>query len=98
MNLHELEGGLWVLDLDRRTYAALSRDGSYWHLIRPRRAEDAQAGAWREVGVLMCNCAGAQRHGRCYRVEEAEKFERQLDDSAWGLAPSPLERVPEPVA
>lgn len=56
---------LTILDARRRTYAALSHDGTYWHLISPFAGD----------GELVCTCAGGRQHGRCWRLDQAIAFE-----------------------
>lgn len=68
---------LTILDADRRFYAGLSRDGTYWHVIEPLQADvlGVDAEVIRPAGLLSCRCKGATFHGSCYRVEQAEAFE-----------------------
>lgn len=78
---------LVVLDADRRLYAALSRDGSTYHLIQPARLDDPRVGdGLRQAGQLVCTCQGGTFHGTCYRTKEAERFEGEQADQA--AAPS----------
>lgn len=78
---------LVVLDASRRTYAALSRDRSYWHLIHPLPVDlvDADGAVIRRVGSLTCTCAGGSFRGECYRTKQAAAFEagQGLPDPAW---------------
>ena len=70
---------LIVLDAERRTYAGLSREGDYYHLVRPIRDDEPGVAEGNVVaGELTCCCAGAIYHGRCYRIDEARAFERSL--------------------
>jgi len=81
---------LTILDAGRRLYAALSRDGSYWHVVEPLQADvlGLDAGVIRPAGRLGCRCKGATFHGTCYRVEQAEAFEvGDLRQAAPILAP-----------
>lgn len=83
---------LVVLDADRRLYAALSHDESYYHLIRPLRAEDYQVrDGLKHVGELGCDCIGFNTHGHCYQAAAAIAFEGELADQAAG--PTWLGRV-----
>jgi hypothetical protein len=76
--------GLHVLDFERHTYMALSRDGTYWHLIRP-----AQEGEWvvrqglRAIGQLACTCDGGRTRGTCYQTARAEAYEAWMADEAF---------------
>lgn len=96
MNSRELKNGLVIFDEARRTYAALSRDGSYWHVIQP--ATEATAKAFEyvgddgltvrpvESGQLICTCAGGRFHRHCYRLDQAEAFEAsRAIEVDWGL-------------
>lgn len=82
------DSGLHILDQDRRTFMALSRDESYWHLIRPVRAEDpgVAEGNVRE-GDLTCSCLGGVYRGDCYRIRQAEAFEREMAEAAFWAEP-----------
>lgn len=62
----EVGDALTILDASRRTYAGLSRDGQYWHLIAPFAGVE---------GVLVCTCKGGRTHGRCWRMHQAIAFE-----------------------
>jgi hypothetical protein len=86
-----LDNGLVVFDLERRTFAGLSHEGDYWHLIRPGRPDDLRVVNGRDgVGELACSCAGGQLKGRCWRLAQAVEFERALaEQRAWGLEPVP---------
>lgn len=67
---------LVCLDAERRLYAGLSRDRTYWHIIQPLPLEDPRVGdGLRKAGELGCTCPGGVYHGRCYRVGQAEAFE-----------------------
>jgi hypothetical protein len=88
-----VEDALVVLDATRRTYAGISRDGSYWHLIQPARLGDPRVtDGIRQVGQLVCTCRGGTFHGTCYRIDEAERLEGGMrdpvDDAASWLATS----------
>jgi hypothetical protein len=78
---------LVVLSASRRTYAAVSRDQTYLHLIQPVQVEliDPDGTVLKRVGQLTCTCAGGQFRGTCYRVAQAEAFEAGLGlpDPAW---------------
>lgn len=82
-----LGDNLVVLSASRRTYAAPSRQGDYFHLIQPVAVElvDADGTVLKRVGQLTCSCPGGQFRGHCYRVAQAEAFERGqgLPDPAW---------------
>src|SRR6185369_17638251 len=51
---------LTILDAGRRLYAALSRDGTYWHVVSPLQADrlDAEGNVVRAAGALSCICKG----------------------------------------
>jgi len=68
---------LTILDAGRRLYAALSRDGTYWHVVSPLQADrlDAEGNVVRAAGALSCICKGATFHGTCYQQMNAEAFE-----------------------
>jgi hypothetical protein len=69
-------GILYVVDERRRVYAALSRDGSYLHLIRPLRDEDYRVRhEGGRIGALACDCVGFSTHGKCYMASAAIAFE-----------------------
>jgi hypothetical protein len=78
---------LVVLDASRRTYAALSRDRAYWHLVHPLPVDlvDPDGTVVKRVGALTCTCGGGIYRGTCYRVAQAEAFEagQGLPDPAW---------------
>jgi DNA (cytosine-5)-methyltransferase 1 len=78
---------LVILSASRRTYAALSRDGSYLHVVQPLQVElVAEDGTvLQRVGSLTCSCKGGQFRGACYQVARAEAFEagQGLPDPAW---------------
>lgn len=75
---------LVIVSARLRIYAALSRDGTYAHLIRPARSTDLRVVEGRaRVGDLMCDCIGSATHGRCYQQMNAEAFER-ADHEALG--------------
>jgi hypothetical protein len=82
---------LVVLDEGRRLYAALSRDGSYWHVVQPGfELTDGDGNVVRAEGELVCSCKGGTFHGRCYRIDQAKAFEAgRADVVAW---------LPEPQA
>lgn len=93
-SIAERTGALVVLDEARRTYAGLSRDGSYWHLIQPGlvNAVHPETGEIVKLaGELVCTCKGRTFHGSCYRLSEALALEeRQADEAAmpkWAPAP-----------
>lgn len=97
MKAVEAGNGLVVLDADRRTYAGLSRDGTYWHLIQPASEATVKALEYEDanglrvqpvaLGQLICTCAGGRFHRHCYRTEQAEAFERsRASEVDWGLA------------
>jgi hypothetical protein len=103
MNLKPLElpdTGLIVLDLDRRTYAGLSHDGTYWHLLQAATAEQAKSFDYVgddgltvspvRAGDLICSCPGGRWRRHCYRLDEARAFERSIEEEArWGDLPEP---------
>lgn len=81
-----LANGLVVLDAERRTYMALSRDETYWHLIRPLRADDPAVtaeNATARAGDLTCCCPGGAFRGNCYRLEQARAYELAQADGDW---------------
>lgn len=80
-----LANGIVVLDYDRSTYMALSREGDYWHQMRPGVASDwVVREGHRRVGQLICNCESGRVRGACYRVSQAEAYEaEQADERAW---------------
>jgi hypothetical protein len=70
---------LIVFDASRRTYVGLSRDGSYWHVVRPTTRDDRGVRAIEEPGrpttydpPLVCSCPARKP---CYRVAEAIAYE-----------------------
>ena len=77
---------LVVLDVNRRLYAGLSRDGAYWHAVHPaatdlRNADDLVV---RREGQLVCTCKGSAFRGTCWRTQQAEALEAGRADSlAW---------------
>lgn len=77
LSIEDLDDALVVLSTKRRLYAASSRDGTYFHLIRPARATDPRVIESRaKVGDLMCDCIGSTTHGRCYQQMNAEAWEK----------------------
>ena len=67
---------LYVLDVERRYYAGLSRTGSYLHLIRPLRDEDYRVRhEGGRIGALACDCVGFSTHGHCYQATAAAAHE-----------------------
>ena len=78
--------GLVLFDLERRTYLGLSRDESYWHVVRPLRADDPGVAEGNvQVGDLTCCCAGGTFKGHCYRIAQAIAFERErASELRWG--------------
>jgi len=72
---------LVCVDLERRVYLGLSRDGDYLHLVHPRGFE--QLGEDGEVvGLatdLVCTCRGSIFQGKCYQTERAVAIEAELD-------------------
>lgn len=84
---------LVVLDADRRLYAGLSRDESYYHLIQPAQFDvtDGDGNIVRPAGMLACTCRGFQAHGHCYQATAAIDFEGEQADQA--AAPSWLRPV-----
>ena len=64
-------------DPGRRTWVAVSRDGSYNHLVHPVDAHDLRVERGvRRVSELTCECTGGRVHGTCYVVAAAEARER----------------------
>lgn len=87
--LGHLKTDLVVLDADRRLYAGLARDGSYYHVVQPARRDDPRVGdGLRRAGQLVCSCNGGMFRGTCYRVEEAERFEAHMDGPVWLESPA----------
>ena len=79
-------GDLVVLDVNRRLYAGLSRDGAYWHAVHPAAVDlvNADGAVVRHAGELVCTCKGSAFRGTCYRVAQAEALEAGRADSlAW---------------
>jgi len=78
---------LVILSASRRTYAALSRDGSYVHVVQPRAVDlVAEDGTVIErIGELTCSCLGGLYRGTCWRTKQAAAFEagQGLPDPAW---------------
>jgi hypothetical protein len=68
---------LVVLDEERRLYAGLSRDESYWHVVAPLQLEilGRDGEVIRAIGQLSCRCKSGVVRGTCYRVVEAEAIE-----------------------
>jgi len=79
---------LTILDAERRTYAGLSHDGTYWHLIAPFAGE----------GNLVCTCVGGRTHGRCWRMSQAIAFEAGDARQATHLLAPPAWQGPDPRA
>lgn len=96
MNGLELSNGLVVLDEARRLYVALSRDGSYYHVIQPATEVAAKSFEYTSdegllvqpvaPGELICTCAGGRFHRHCYRTGQAETFERERASGLQRLA------------
>ncbi len=80
--VHAAPNGLVVLDEDRRTYMAISRDGSYYHLIQ---AADAEHPLVRDqlarVGQLVCSCPGGRFRAQCYRLAQANAHEASIREA-----------------
>jgi len=78
---------LVVLDMSRRLYVGLSRDGTYYHVVAPLPVDlvDVNGTVLRRVGTLACTCPGGTYRGTCYRQQQAEAFEagHGLPDPAW---------------
>lgn len=67
---------LIVLDASRRTYMALGRGGSHYHLIAPLEQWHPLVGdGRRHAGQLGCTCQAGTFRGTCYQVSRAEAFE-----------------------
>jgi hypothetical protein len=92
--------GLIVLDVDRRTYIGLSRDGTYWHMVQAATPEMAKAYEFVNAdgmtvspvatGDLVCSCPGGRFRQHCYRIDQAKEFERSIEEEArWGDLPEP---------
>ena len=63
-------------DPARRTWLALSRDGTYWHVVTPARDDDfIVRDGLRRAGELTCSCDGGRYRGTCYVVKAAEAAE-----------------------
>jgi hypothetical protein len=56
---------LIVLDAERRLYAGISKDETYYHVIQPDQVS----------GQLVCTCKAETFRLRCYRVSQAEQLE-----------------------
>jgi hypothetical protein len=78
---------LVIASASRRTYLAVSRDGSYLHCVHPLPVDlvDADGTVIRRVGTLTCTCAGGTFRGECYRTKQGAAFEagQGLPDPAW---------------
>jgi hypothetical protein len=80
--------GFVFADLERRTFVALSRDNSSYHLIHPVAPDDIRVTGIggnpgiMTAGLLTCECKGGRYRGRCYQVEKAEAALRQAGMSA----------------
>lgn len=73
-----------LADFGRRTFLALSRDGSYWHFVHPVAANDLRVTGLVEgdgtarfkpltaTGALVCECPGGRMRGACYVVRAAQ--------------------------
>ena len=71
--------GLIALDLERRTYAAINRAGTRYHLLQPLEANHPLVvDGKRQAGQLGCTCAGGVFNGSCYQIMEAEAYEATL--------------------
>lgn len=85
-------------DLRRRTFAALSRDGSYYHLVHPVAADDfrvTREDSTVKPGDLVCECAGGRNRGTCYKTKEAIAAlpaEPETDESWFERSPEFYER------
>lgn len=92
----DLADAFVLLDSNRRLYAALSRDETYWHVVSPLQADrvDGDGNILRAAGQLSCVCKGATFHGTCYQVMTAEAIERA---DASGIT-RPPELGPDPRA
>lgn len=82
-------------DPGRRTWLALSKDGSYFHVVTPT-PDDAQliVDGLRRIGQLSCSCAGGRYRGSCYVTVAAEAIEAAALSSGeaeptWFDAPAP---------
>jgi len=71
-------------DPARRTWLAVSKDASYYHVVTPT-PDDAQliTDGLRHKGQLSCTCAGGRYRGTCYVVVSCEAIESAA------AAPSP---------
>lgn len=70
-------------DPARQTFAAVSRDGSYYHLVHPADPTDIRVRGWSRdgevvlepkvaAGQLVCECPSGRVRGTCYVVEAAK--------------------------
>ena len=72
----DLGNGLWIFDRRARSYLGLSRDGTYWHHVRPARMDDPVVGdGLVKAGDLTCDCVAGKFGRACHRVKEARAFE-----------------------
>jgi len=72
-------------DPARRTWLALSKDGTRYHFVHPIEADDIRVlDGLRRAGELTCECAGGRFRGACYVVRAAE-------EGPWPVAPSEAE-------
>lgn len=68
---------LVVFDAHRRTYLGLSRDGRYYHCVRPARPDDPTVQDGKLVaGELTCSCPAGVFARRCYWTQLAEALEQ----------------------
>jgi hypothetical protein len=91
---------LHILSIEYRLYIGLSRDGSYLHVIAPRQADvqDSDGIVVHAIGELACTCAGGTFHGSCYRLRQAEAYEKgdAIEEAWFGVPIAPeteLERM-----
>jgi hypothetical protein len=75
--------GFVFADLERRTFVALNREQTAYHLIHPAADDDQRVrDGLLTAGLLTCECRGGRFRGRCYQVEKAEAALRQAGMSA----------------
>jgi hypothetical protein len=76
-------GDFVFADLERRTFVALNREQTAYHLIHPVAEDDQRVLDGKlTAGVLTCECRGGRFRGSCYQTQKAETALRQAGMSA----------------
>ncbi len=71
-------------DPARRTWLALNRDRTAYHVVTPARPDDfIVRDGLRRAGELTCSCDGGRFRGTCYVVKAAE-------EGPWPVEASPI--------